>query len=233
MHYTLRLDLHLQFIPLIPEVGSGIVLTRVIQLPFPAHEGMRVYSRPMDETYHPMGFNLHDVVWDLDRKVFLADTYCVSDEIPLALMAKEIQAWLARGWRLGSYRDDYPDPLQAVAVDETTFSKRDAAYEALERLHMLAPKRRGKEFNRFFKAIVRYLAESFVNSDVGYAMEKTGRYFSDEDIMQRGDKPRVKEWQAIREEFGKLSSEDQCKWRDRTLRFPELKDAILGPDRRG
>jgi len=226
--YTLHLDLHLHFVPPMTETGPGIVVTRVIELPFPASDGLRVYSKRFDDNYDPMGFELKEVVWDLERQVFLADTYYVSHDLPMAFIADEVRAWLGRGWRLGSYRDEYPEPAYPDAPGEADPPGGSPAYDVLEQMHTLAPRGRSKEFNLFFKAMIRHLAESFSNSDAAYAMEKTGRYFSEEEIKARWEEPLVKKWRDACMDFTKLSSEEQLDWRDRTSRHPSLEEVLLG-----
>jgi hypothetical protein len=227
--HTLHLDLHLHFLPPMTETGPGIVVTRVIELPFPAADGLRVYSRSFDDNYDPMGFELKEVVWDVDRQVFLADTYYVSHDLPMAFIADEIRAWVGRGWRLGSYRDDYPEPDygddDAVGSADTPAAAGD---DEQERMHTLPAQRRPKEFNQFLKAMVRHMAETFSNCDAAYAMEKSGRYFREDEVKDRWEEPVVKKWRELCVEFSKLTSEQQLDWRDRTARHPSIEDIILG-----
>ena len=75
--------------------------------------------------------------------------------------------------------------------------------------------------------MVRHMAETFANSEHAYAMEKTGRYFSEEEIKERRHEPAVKKWREACTEFYKMPSSEQLDWRDRTARHPTLEDVIV------
>jgi len=227
--FRLHMDLHLHYVPPITEAGPGIIMTREIEIPFPAFEGLRVYSPAFDDCPDPMGFTLKEVVWDVDRQVFLADTYLASHDLPMAFIADDIRAWLGRGWRLGSFCDDYPEPdySDEEPADGDGDTDASAANDDLERLHTLAPQRRPKEFNQVLKALVRHMAETFNNSAAAYAMDKTGRFFSDDDIKARPTDPAVRRWQELCSEFTRFSDDEQFAWRDRAAKYRSIEAIIM------
>jgi len=226
--FKLHLDLHLHYVPPMCETGPGVVVTRELQLPFPPHEDLRVFSRSFDECPDPVGFALNEVVWDVDRQVFLAGAYVSNHDLPMAFIADDIRACLDRGWRFGSFCEDYPQP-DDMADEPAVGGQAPIAADTdddMERLHMLAPQRRPKEFNRLMKALVRHMAETFNNSAVAYAMDKTGRYFSEEDAKGRDTDPAVRRWRDLHYEFSRLASKEQLAWRDRVARYRSIAEVL-------
>lgn len=229
--YTLHLDLHLYFVPPMTEHGSGIVVTREIELPFPAFEGLRVFSKKFEDCPDPTGFTLKEVVWDIDRKVFLAETSLISQDLPIACIPDSIRDWIEHGWRLGSYCDDYAEPdRDDDGSSIATAPSRLISLEDEERMHTLPPRRRPKEFNRFLKAMVRHMAEGFVNVESAYAIERTGTYLSESDVRERAGGPAVKKWAEACKEFSRMSTRERLDWRDKTSRYPSIEDVILKPE---
>lgn len=108
--YTLHVDLHVYYNPPMEEFGPGIVFTRQIELPFPAYNGLRIHSSAFDSCPTPMGYTLKEVIWDVDRSVFVAKTKHMNSGFAIAEILGELRALVMRGWRYGSYVDDYPDP---------------------------------------------------------------------------------------------------------------------------
>ena len=106
--WTVELDMHLVFEPLMDDEGPGIVVSRTVELPFPPQDGMRLYSRNWDMCWvdGPHGFELRDVIFDIDRQIFLAIARAEHVGFPLANIDGEVQWWLERGWKLGSCRDE-------------------------------------------------------------------------------------------------------------------------------
>lgn len=227
--FTLLLDLRIQFVPPMNQFGRGVVLTRELHLPFPAWDGLCIFSKQIDECPGPMGMVLKDVVWDMDRQVFLATTRIEQGDIPLALIADELRAWVERGWQVGSHEDYYAIPEAVEGIDEDTSEPSDAPDEWEE-----ADKEAGKSWrarspatNRVFRAMIRHLAETYDNDDAAYAWDRTGRYFDDGAVERRQAKdPHVKEFAEAVEEYRKMSEAAKASWRKRVLRYPTLESLI-------
>ena len=94
--FRLELDLLLYFVPPMDEHGAGIAVTRALELPFMPSPDIMIWSKEIDESPEPMGFKINDLIWDIDRQVFLANT-CLIDSGPMALAPHSIQAWVDRG----------------------------------------------------------------------------------------------------------------------------------------
>src|SRR4051812_9097639 len=119
--YELELDLQLYFVPPMEESGKGIVVTRTIELPFVPSAEFSLYSSAFDELgSEPLGFSLKDLIWDIERKTFLAHTAIVSYDVPWPLIISDVQGWIERGWRLGSYKDAYLAKWNAAEVAKST-----------------------------------------------------------------------------------------------------------------
>jgi len=223
--FRLELDLRLYFVPPMTETGNGIVLTRSLDLPFPPYTGLVVFGRSMDVTEEPTGFHVDDVIWDADRRVFLAHTDAVSQDVSIAEIADEIETWLGLGWRLGSYNEAYrrrtrrrkgeeDDPEFAVAAPDD-----DDPAEGWQRK---SPRDRSREFNAFFRALVRFMVESMNNESVAFAMHTTKRYFSPSELETTQTTP-AKRFQQAEEEFDKLTEEEKRAWEERVCRtYPRL-----------
>lgn len=225
--YKLHLDLHVSFDPPIPENGPPIILTREIELPFPAYNGLSIHSVEFDACWDPLGYPLSDVIWDVDRSVFLAKTENAFSGFPIAEIAGELRRMIKRGWRLGSFRDAYPEPDDddIEPFDDELCDLPDDSDE-IDRLHTLAVRRRPRGFNRLFKALIRHVAEGYGVDAVVYAMDKTGRYFDEQYVKNRPDDRIVKKWQEATREFRSLKYDDLLAWREQTRRYPELKRVI-------
>ena len=222
--FTLCLDLHLRFVPPMSKHAPGIVLTRTIQLPFPPYSGLAIYGVELDDCPDPMGMHLQDVVWDLDRCVFLAHTVIISDDEPLAFIPDTIRGWIARGWALGSYYNAYPSDLQET--DEVDAIDHDH-FERMETLHTLPKSRRDREFNRLFKALIREMSEGYNNLATAYAMDKLGRLLADEN--PHSGKPLSETgrlWIDTCREFDQLDHEAQTAWQDKVAKYPSLEKVL-------
>lgn len=224
--FTLDLDLHLYFEPPMTDAGDGIVLTRKLELPFPPYEGLRVFSKTMDDCPEPMGMTVKDVVWDIDRGVFIADTYVHDHDLPMPSILDSIRRWIGLGWRLGSYGDHYPDPWADAPPEPPpparSRRKKVTLEEPEHRIPNRAPGRRSAEFNQLFKAMIKLLATSYSNSEVAFAMDKTGRFFSNEQIKERENDPLVVEWKKARAAFEDLSERKEALWRLEVEKYPSI-----------
>ena len=105
MMNKVELDLHLVFQPPMDDSSDGIIITRTIELPFTPFNGLRVFSRVWEDGPEPYGLELTDVLWEMDRAVFLAKTRHTWVDLPIAFIPHEIRDWLGRGWRWGSYEE--------------------------------------------------------------------------------------------------------------------------------
>ncbi len=228
--FKLELDLRLKFIPPMHEHSSGIIVTRTIDLPYAPSSGLRIFGSELDECPDPMGFTIEDVTWDLDREVFLAHTSIVCVDEPMAFIPGDLRSWIDRGWRLGSFEDNYGDnddtEEDSVDNDEVNVDA-DEEYARLEIMHTLPRNRRNREFNQFFKAMVRHMAENFDNSAVAYAMDKLGR-FVPKTTPGPDEPPLPRKWREARAEFLNLSLDEQLAWQVKTERYPSIEDAIAG-----
>ncbi|HPF41471.1 MAG TPA: hypothetical protein PK093_22775 [Phycisphaerae bacterium] len=227
--YKVNLDLHLKYVPPMSEYGPGIVVTRVLELPFPVSNGIRIHSRLIDECPDPMGFTLEDVVWDMDREVFLAST-SIEYDFPITWIPGELRRWLSRGWKLGSYRDEYPDPLDddESAEDSTTTEIFDEDFD--DDLPSLPPNRRPREFNLLIKALVRYMVDSLADDETTYAMDKSGRCFTEQEIKDRWNDKATCRWRELKMEYNKLSVEERTAWYRRVEAYPTIDQVVTRTD---
>ena len=104
--YKLLVDLCLSYSPPMSEHARRIRLTRKMELPFPPYEGLAIFSREFDSAQEPPGFVLKNVTWDLDRQLFVAETFA-DNELAMAEIAEDLAWWLNLGWEWGSYMDHY------------------------------------------------------------------------------------------------------------------------------
>lgn len=220
--YTLHLDLHLKFAPPMSGHGQGIVLTRAVQLPFVPASSLRICGASLDECLGPMGFGLEELTWDIDREVFFARTQIISHDEPLAFIPDTIRSWLDLGWELGSYADTYEE---ADESDDSTELEDDGEYERLEVLHTLPKTRRDRQFNQFFKALVRLMAESFDNCDVAFAMDKLGRLVPEE--KPGPDESAIhQKWRALQAEYHGMTQDEQFAWMDSLTKYPTIERVL-------
>lgn len=222
--YTVELDLHLRFVPPMSEHGRPILLTRTITLPFPPFKGLCVFSKHIDECPEPEGLSLRDVLWDMDRSVFLATTAMSDHGCPFQQIPEAILGWISRGWKLGSNRDRYV-PAEPDETDGDTVSLDDGP-EYPDDLHKVPFRKRPKEFNRVFKAMIRQLAESF-ELDVAYAMDETGMFF-EETVLWDSSKatPDERKFRDLKHAFRQLPDDEQLAWRERVIRYRSLESVV-------
>lgn len=227
--FTLHLDLRIHFVPPMSEHASGIVLTRVVEVPFAPVEGTRVFSKAFDECKEPEGFVLKDILWDVDREVLLAHTVLVNHDFPLTYIPAEIRNWIDRGWRYGSYRDDYPsegaDDDDGPDCEDTGATQAGELneFEIAEGIHRLSWRQRSAGDNRVLRALIRHMVETYDNVSGAYAFDKTGRYFTEYEIRNRDlSDNHVNQFMDCCRQFETMSLDEQEKWRKRTQRYPCL-----------
>ena len=151
--FTLHLDISLTITPLMQEEIGGIMLTRTFELPFAPTSGLFLSAVALNGQALPQGFKLENVTWDADRQVFLADTSLTEVGLPLPYVADTLAEWLDRGWKLGSYADDYPSQEDdEPAKDQVENANRPVtSWEDAEKLPELAPRSRPTEFNKLLR----------------------------------------------------------------------------------
>jgi hypothetical protein len=224
--FKLELDLSLYYVPPMDEHGRGIVVTRVLELPFVPSPGILVWSKEMDGGDEPMGIKLDDLTWDIDRQVFLAKT-CLIDCGPMVMVPHNIRDLIDRGWRFGSYLDSYPSEIKdrdvdEVPVDPVPYYNKDWDDDEMETWPTLRPTARPAEFNVVFGALIRTLAELYNNDAVAYAMDKTKIYFDEADLKENNSEV-ASRWRDKQEEFGRMPLEKRLAWRRRVRRkYPSL-----------
>ena len=182
----------------------------------------------MDVADEPMGFSLGDLTWDVERRVFLAETGMASAG-SLADIADDLRCWLDRGWRFGSYKDAYVEPDDAsdgepATVDSAEFLLyEDGEREAWQRK---TSRSRPREFNEFFRALIRTMAELHNNESVAYAMYKTQRFFTEGELKDR-DSRTIGKFRDAELEYRNMTSDRQLAWARRvSRRYPRLDQLI-------
>jgi hypothetical protein len=224
--YTLHLDFQLRYTPPMPERGPCIALTRAIEIPFPPHEGLSLFSAEMDQCPKPDGFVLKDVVWDIDRKLFLPTTSMTDGATPVGGIVEQIQDWLDRGWVLGSCRDTYADFSTEPPVHRKRRRGR-IADEDLEHMQVNPLPRRPDVFMQEFRAWVRFLAENFAE-DWAYAMDRGGVVLTSGEFDGRvRPNPEWKAWHSRVWEYGTLDEKQRAAWMRKVKRYPRW-TSLLG-----
>jgi hypothetical protein len=225
--YPIELDVRLSFDPPMSDGGAAIVVSRRIELPFVPYNGVQIYCRAWDDCPEPIGLALKDVTWDMDRQLFLAVAHHGYSDFPIATIPDEVRTWVARGWRLGSWMDWYErreataGPADERASPDTWLI--DGDEPDFERMHLLPPERRPAVFNRFWKALIRQMIESYADRPTAYAMDKSGTWRPD-DGDSNGSLRRA--WTQHTEDFNRLSVDEQIAWEDRVRKYPSLEGVL-------
>lgn len=230
--FTLELDLIITYTPPMSDNGGGIHLTRELQLPFPPYTDLRICSGRMDQAPGPMGFILKDVVWDIDREVFMAHCEMNSLDLPMENIPADLKAWIDLGWRIGSYNDRYDNEDEEGEEQTETLDDDDAPFgtdpefeRQLER-PMLPPRERSKRLNLVMRALVRTMVEVHNDESVAYAMDKTKRHFT-EHQLEHNDSVHAKQWCNARNEYLEMGWKKQCDWQDRIMRTHPRLDKLV------
>lgn len=225
--YKIHLDLVLRFVPPMVSHGEGISLTRIVELPFPPFNGLGLFARNLELCTEPVGMNLTDVIWDLDRELFLAKT-SIDMEMPIADIVVEIRTWIESGWRLGSFLDDYDTDREKQREPSVEIAGDDCSFEG-ERTDLwprMRPSKRPQAFNVLFQATVRKMVEIHNNIAVAYAMAKTHLFFTEEEVKRLHDKD-VLRFRDACYEYEQMPIDGQIKWIKRIKRaFPRLEQLL-------
>ena len=229
--YTLELDVHLCFTPPMVTYGGKIVLTRATELPFVPTDGLAIFSTRFDECPDPMGLKLENVVWDMDRNVFLAQVEHLVMEEPFPLIIEDIRGWIGRGWKLGSYRDQYdPEKKPEVVVPKPYHLPKRLGNELEMVAWPILPARsRPPYFNDAFGILTRVLVETNNAPDVAYAMHHTQTYFADAEQTERVRSPAATRYWHSLQDFRKLSPKKQSRLLDEIIAaYPSLAAVTSG-----
>jgi len=221
--FRLELDVSLYFIPPMDEHGGGIMLTRTLELPFAPTPGLIVYGKSLEECPEPVGFKLDDLIWDMDREVFLASSRMINAGLPIALIPEELRSWVDRGWRLGSYKDVYAQPGEPEdEPGEPSVDGDEDEWEMMERWPTMGLRARPREFNKTLRALVREMATVLNNENIAYAIDKTKRFF-DEAELKGNSSPAAKRYHDALTEYFEMPSEERLDWRDHVMKkYPRL-----------
>lgn len=230
--YKVELDLELHWVPPMNEHSSGFIMTRTIELPFPPYVGLSIFSTALDDCPDPQGMRLKDIVWDIDRQVFLASTQLISQDLPIAFIPDDIGRWMEMGWRIGSYQDAYAqdDEYDEGPMGETASAPAEDAEDDWRQLddkvidgwRKLPARKRPARYNRILRALVRLMAETYNNWEVAYAMDKTKQLYTEKESKDFDD-PGADRWRKARNEFFSMSLDDKLQWKRRVeSSYPRL-----------
>jgi hypothetical protein len=227
--YRLELDLLLSFVPPMEEHARAICLTRTLELPFPPWDGLILTSEALNGRPDPMGYVLKEVTWDMDSQVFLAKTQASIHGLPIACIPYDIRDLLDLGWRYGSVADSYgtdDEQDEHVGLDTPTDEDAEDTWDDEDRLRSMPPRKRPREFNKLFRALVREMASLFNNLPTAFAMDKTKTLFTEEEL-KKDETPAKKRFKDAITEYYKMSSQQQGDWQDRVIRNNPRLDRIV------
>lgn len=228
--FRLDIDVSHFFLPLMEENGRGIVVTRSLELAIAPFEGLFLTGSAFNDTSSSMGFKLEDVTWDCDRGLFLAHSSLVHSGLPIAYIPAELSSWVDRGWRLGSFDEDYEDdegmaPGRRLRGDWVLHTE-NVDHKLVERWPMLGPRARPKSFNVLLKALTHTMAGLLNNWSTAYAVDQTERFFTETELQEERSSYAERFRQSVNE-FEKMTFDQQWEWRQKVLRtHPSLKSIV-------
>ena len=220
--FVLELDLHVYFEPLMNEHWPGLLFTRTIQLPFIPSTKIAVGGFSLEgECVPPLGYLPSDLIWDVDREVFLAITKA-SHQSLIVYLPDIIREYLEQGWRLGSWKQNYDNDFESPIGED--FDAGDFAFEwdnesDIENLETQPPTKRSPEFNRLLSALSRLLVQLKNNVSIAYAIYKTKTYFPPD--RPGREQLKTKEAEAFREavfQYQKMDGEHRLQAEKNILR---------------
>lgn len=218
--FKLELDVLLYFVPPMTETGRGIAVTKTLELPFGPATGMFLTGFTLNEANLPMGFKIEEVTWDLDRSVFLATTSLTEQGLPVACIPYAIQGWIDRGWRFGSYEDNYDQEDDRPRTENHEPIEIDWDWDdedELAKWQTLSPRSRPPAFNALFGALIREMVMRSSPWETAYAMDRTKMLF-DKEQLQKGESRAVKKFKDALVEYDRMSFDEQFAWRQRVIR---------------
>ncbi len=235
--FELQLDLKMYFCPPMDPDGSSIRLTRAVQLPFPPYSDLAIYSTAMETHPIPEGMPLKNVVWDIERQRFTAECTLEHHDLPFDYIGDEIASWVAIGWKLGSYLDDYGRDLEAtqhfaddeesnISNGETATAENSTDCDPDEQMPTMLPRQRPKQFNKLFRALIRVICEDHRPNANAYAMWKSKRFFTEEQLKDNSSRP-AQQFLTAKEEFSRMSFSEQFDWAARVCeRLPRIERIV-------
>ncbi len=228
--FNLELDMVLYFVGPMAENADGIRVTRQFELPFAPTPDVFLSGFALNGDDIAMGYKIEDIHWDIDRAIFFAHTCLFSHDIPLAFIPLEVQSWLDRGWRLGSYEE-----LFGRVDGRSRRRKREPIPydwdwslddDEVNEWPRLSPQKRPPAFNMLLKAIVRELARADNNLATAYAIAKSRRYFTEFELESDNGKSAGMFRDALAK-FQQLDFDQQYDWKQRVVRrYPRLEQFI-------
>ena len=156
--------------------------------------------------------------------LFRASTTVVGTDFPLALIPEDIERWTSLGWEFPPREKTRDRPRKKTRA---SFHRAISAWgnedeEVLNNWPRLSQSQRPEAFNQLLLAIARQLVESRDDVATAYAIAKTKRFFTDEEIRDPNNAAAQK-FSAAFKSFLEMSWERQSNWQRRILRtFPRL-----------
>ena len=235
--FSVEIDLVLRYVPPMVDRGQGIRLTRTVELPFPPNDHIALFSASWEgwETFdQPLGFPLKEIIWELDRNCFLADTHMSVTGLPIAVIPREIRSLLRQGWRFGSYNDVYGPKrrgrrrLARVPIIRCRHWDDDQAAQWETKRDASRP----KAFNTILKAVTATMAQLGNNCRVAYAMSKTSTFVDlPDDPLHRELDAGEKRFFAATQQYDALTSVQRWNWSQSVQRrYPRLVEGVRSAD---
>lgn len=170
--------------------------------------------------------------WDIDRGIFMGQIEMSSLDLPIEDIPLDIKSWLELGWRFGSYSERYEQP-EEESEDEAEEEDADDAFtdpdfEQQLKQPMLSPRQRSKQLNLVMRAMVRTMAELYNDLHVAYAMDKTKRHFTKQQLEDNKSKE-AKAWLDAQDEYNNMSWKKQFEWRERVMKTHPRLDKLARP----
>jgi hypothetical protein len=75
---------------------------------------------------------------------------------------------------------------------------------------------RSPYFNEVFGAMIRTMVENYCDSGTAYAMDRTGRFYTESELKEDNSKI-ARSWRDLQWNFGKLTMRRQQSWRERVF----------------
>lgn len=228
--FILELDMVLYFVEPMAENADGIRVTRQFELPFAPTPDVFLNGFVLNGDDIAMGYKIQDIHWDFDRTVFFAHTCLFSHDVPLAFIPLDVQSWLDRGWRFGSYEE-----LFGRVDGRSKRRKREPIPydwdwslddDEVNEWPRLSPQKRPPAFNTLLKAIVREMARADNNLAIAYAIAKSRRYFTEFELKNNNGKSADLFRDALAK-FERLDFHHQYDWKRSVIRrYPRLEQFI-------
>lgn len=170
--YRAEIDLVVWYSPPMEDAGRGIRLTQTVELPFPLTEDVSLHSREWEGIDDPLGCTLKNIVWDIDRSCFLAETHLGDNDVPIAMIPVQLHGLIQNGWRYGSYRDSYGRDRKRRSKRKPLQPIKTKSWDWDEAVEWDSNRRSGrpKEYKVILQSIVSTMAELLNNLSTAYAM---------------------------------------------------------------